>query len=119
MSCDWNIRCLDCAITLHFDDANHQDDLMRSLIRHAPAIAALLPLLEESRHGVELKTYYGVVDVKWLAEHAGHRLQAIDEYGRLDDQCHHNWTCVACSSSHKCERGLNHEGDHGPKALNR
>lgn len=85
MSCDWNVKCVDCDSVHPFCDANHRVDLMHSLIRHAAAVAALDPLMQESTVAVlELRTSFGVVDTAWFAEHAGHRLAPVSEYGDLD-----------------------------------
>lgn len=111
MSTDWNIRCVDCGVTEHFNDANHADDLMRALIAAAPAIAALAPLLRGN--DVRLTTYYGDVDADFFVQHAGHKLQPIDEYGRLDDQCHNSIKCD-CGYSRACVLKLKHEGDCSP-----
>lgn len=93
MSTDWNIHCVDCNSTHMFSDANHQEDLMRVLIRHRDAIASIAPLLAESRSDIEFGTHWGSIDASWFAEHKGHKLQPINEYGRLDDQCRESVPC--------------------------
>lgn len=114
MSCDWHVHCVDCNETHRFDDANHRDDLMRLLIKHADAIAAVAPLLAdpEARERLEFKTYYGSIDADWFAKHRGHQLRAIDEYGRLDTQCHGYFRCGNCDHDHACRLDRGHEGDH-------
>ena len=84
MSCDWNVHCKTCGDTHRFDDANHAVELMRALVKHASAIALLAPLFNEGVYDVELRTPYGWIDVAWFAQHAGHALVPIDEYGRTD-----------------------------------
>ena len=41
MSCSWDIVCVDCREHAGIDNANHADELMRILIRHQRAIAAV------------------------------------------------------------------------------
>jgi hypothetical protein len=85
MSCDWNIHCKTCHDTLEFGDANHATDLMRVLIKHAPAIAALAPLIDDPGTFYELELNAGRwrIDISWFAAHARHELVPIDEYGRF------------------------------------
>ncbi len=109
MSCDWNIKCLDCDETLHFNDANHQDKLMTDIIRHRDAIVAIAPLLKSG--DVELRTYYGQIDTDWFFKHRGHRLRPIDEYGALLGQCNERVTC-SCGAQHRCKLDVEHEGAH-------
>jgi hypothetical protein len=86
MSIDWNVHCLDCKATHKFEDANHQDHLMALLCKHADAIADLADLVVEAgENDIELKTWWGRVDVQWFKTHRGHRLVPISEYGELLD----------------------------------
>ncbi len=118
MSTDYNVYCKTCDDIHRFNDANHQDDLMRALVRHKAAIAALAPLLAEA--SVELVTPYGYVSADWFAQHAAHDLAVIDEYGRVpattcarcakpDEQCRAvfvNSTRLYCDAcAHHIERG--------------
>lgn len=54
------------------------------LIDHASDIAGLRPLLVDERccNQLELECYCGRIDVNWFAQHLGHELVAMDEYGR-------------------------------------
>lgn len=83
MSCDWNIYCRTCNATHDFLDANHKEDLMWHLIRHASSIAALAPLMEGDlfNGNLELRTFYGRIDSRWFRDHLGHDLVPISEYG--------------------------------------
>lgn len=104
MSEDWNVHCLDCNETEHFNDANHRDDLMAALCRHAKAIAALAPLFKDPGNwlgALEFRTSWGPVDVDWFVKHAGHRLVPISEYGGFMDQCPEYVDCV-CGRSQRC-----------------
>jgi hypothetical protein len=85
MSTDWNVHCRTCTDTHSFDDANHQEELMWLLIDHASAIAALAPLMEADRNlVVQFKAgRYGGIDTKWFANHLGHDLVPISEYGDI------------------------------------
>lgn len=87
MSTSWHIRCVTCGETNHFDESDHASETMRVLCDHAPAIAAIAPLVESSPVEIRLDTPHGEVDVAWFSRHAGHALVPIDEYGRLITQC--------------------------------
>lgn len=112
MSTDWNVHCVDCNSTSRFQDANHQDELMAHLCKHAAAIAGLADLQKDAGStNVELRTYYGLVDVSWFLEHRGHRLVPISEYGDLLTQCIEYVRCV-CGSMRRCTRDSGHDGEH-------
>jgi hypothetical protein len=109
MSTDWNVHCVDCNDTHGFNDANHEDKLMATLCKHADAIAALAPLLAEG--SVTLHTYWGDVDPRWFAQHKGHKLVPISEYGDLLTQCIEYVTCT-CGSMRRCTLDAGHKVDH-------
>lgn len=111
MSTDWNIKCLDCGDVHGFDDANHQDELMAHLCKHADAIANLAPLLADD-HSVEFRTYYGSIDAAWFVKHRGHKLWPVSEYGDLLGQCAEYVKCT-CGSMKRCTRDAGHAGSHG------
>jgi hypothetical protein len=116
MSTDWNIKCVDCDEIHHFDDANHQDDRMLLLIKHADAIAALAELSTELGDQLNFRLgysgCYGSIDPAWFRKHLGHNLMPIDEYGRMLDQCREHVYCGECKTRHRCGLKLNHEGEH-------
>lgn len=86
MSRDWNVACLDCKSVDRYNDANHREELMRAIAKNSSAIAALAPLMAELPHGdIELRTFYGSVDVDWHVRHNAHKLVIISEYGDLED----------------------------------
>jgi hypothetical protein len=84
MSCDWDVYCKTCHDALGLQDMNHNEILMWCLVRHATAIALLQPLMvEDPSCLIELKAgKWNVIHPSWFAEHLGHELVAIDEYGR-------------------------------------
>lgn len=123
MSCDWNIICLDCSKDGHseihrFNDANHQDAWMWTLIRHHEAIAALDDLNLEPKIEINFTLgfsgSYGRIDTAWFKRHLGHQLWPIDEYGRLDTQCQERVECNE-GHHHDCQLEQNHEGPHSSK----
>lgn len=115
MSTDWNVHCLDCNETHGFDDANHMDDTMASLCKHAAAIAALAPLLAAAG-AVRLEVeYHGRIDAAWFARHLGHRLVPISEYGDVLGQCAEYVACE-CGNTRRCKLEYGHAGEHDPKA---
>jgi hypothetical protein len=114
VSCDWDVWCVDCdeAVT-RFCDANHREELMAALVRHAPAIAALAPLVNDAdAYSIDLTTSWGRIDPASFAAHAGHKLKPRDEYGRWLDQCHGYVKCAdeRCGHQRQCSLKLGHEG---------
>lgn len=117
MSTDWNVHCVDCNDTHRFNDANHMDDLMWTLCKHADVIAGLAPLLASNRDDVELRTYWGRIDADWFAQHKGHKLVPISEYGDLATQCPEYVDCK-CGTTRRCTLEREHTGEHkaeGPR----
>jgi hypothetical protein len=119
VSTDWNVHCVDCNATHQFNDANHQDELMALLCKHADAIAGLAALTGAAGPtNVELRTYYGAIDVGWFVEHRGHRLVPVSEYGDLLTQCIEYVRCT-CGSMRRCTRDVGHDGDHNTEGPDR
>lgn len=87
MSCDWHIHCKTCDSTHEFYDANHEVKLMRLLIEHASAIAALAPLANDPKayNEIELKADRWTIDIGWFEQHARHELVPRNEYGGFDN----------------------------------
>lgn len=116
MSTDWDIFCVDCKTQHRFNDANHRADMMRAIIKHAPVIAALVPLFNERDiWSLELKTTYGRIDAQWFLEHLGHKLVPISEYGEIDGECGEYFQCDSCKTSRACQLEKGHGGNHARK----
>jgi hypothetical protein len=98
---------------------NHGDEQMLSWVRHAGAIASLLPMMRDHWSDVSLSTYQQAIDVSWFAEHVEHELAVIDEYDRLLDQCSHRVVCTGCQRQHNCFRKRDHEGACSPRETDR
>ncbi len=109
MSCDFHVYCRSCNSQHPFQDANHADRLMHTLIRHAPAIAALAPLLIESNEHIDVRVHYGPIDAAWFRNHLGHELVVRDEYGRIAGTCGKAFECSECQTRHYCRRSIEHE----------
>lgn len=115
MSCSYHIKCLDCDDELRFDNTNHKDDEMRVLIANAGLVADLAPVVRALGGwpaALTLGQNYGEIDTEWFAKHRGHRMQPIDEYGQLDDQCHERVQCASCVSQYPCWLKVGHVGAH-------
>jgi hypothetical protein len=118
VSCDWNIKCLDCNDVHTFSDANHEDALMRFLIKYADGIAALGDMFadpEFHHHCIDFRVSYGRIEADWFRKHLGHNLLPIDEYGTLDKQC---YQYVSCEFGHRhhCALDAGHDGACAGKA---
>ena len=118
MSHEWYVYCLTCQ-SRHDLGVNHGDEQMRVWVRHASAIGALLPLVQEHWSEVSLTSYDRHLDVRWFAEHHAHELTVIDEYGRVQDQCESRVACSGCGRQHDCYRTRNHEGPCSPREADR
>jgi hypothetical protein len=113
MSADWHVHCLDCNDTQTFDDAHHMQGTMAALCKNAEAIAALVPLIRDGGAlGLEVRNH-GEVDTQWFAQHLGHRLVPINEYGEALGECSERVDC-ACGSPMSCKREYGHVGEHDP-----
>ena len=131
MSCDWDVYCLDCKKEHGFDDANHDDKLMRELSKIGPQLKKLCelmaPLVALRKPPLNLYVNPSIVlnsnsdshahplIASWWIEHGDHRLIARDEYGRCDDECDFYFRCGECGSSKCCKRAKGHTGEHKDK----
>jgi hypothetical protein len=111
MSCNWDIKCVDCNERHHFHDMNHEERVMLALIRHAGAIAALDALASDPEAKVELVIAWRGwrVDTAFFKKHQGHHLRPIDEYGRLLGDCTERVECPSCGAVHPCKLPEGHE----------
>jgi hypothetical protein len=82
MSCDWDIYCKTCDDNHGFSDANHQEELMWSIIDHAKEISDLALLVTNSEE-VRLISFYGPLSPNWFVKHLGHELVTRNEYGEF------------------------------------
>ncbi len=102
MSRDFHVYCRSCDSEHPFNDANHADRLMAHLIKHAAAIAALVPLVDECPEMLTFRIYYGHIEPNWFAEHLGHELVVRDEYGEIlePEHCRESpsWRCQGSPS---------------------
>lgn len=119
MSCDWDVRCLDCKSDLGISNANHAVGLMRAIVAHAKVIGALVPFMKEADlagYFVDLTFGDGTrINAEWLAQHADHHLVPVDEYGVLDGACGVRVVCPECNRDDVCRLPKGHSGDHSCK----
>lgn len=118
MSCDWNIKCVECGDIHHFNDANHAEELMVNLIRNALTLAELHHHVSKldipwPAEGVTLKTAYGDVDFAFFRKHLGHTLRPFNEYGQYLGDCTSRYRCACCNSWLTCKKPEGHDGEHG------
>jgi hypothetical protein len=113
MSCYWHIQCLTCGVRNSFYNANHADRAMAIIVKHAKAIAALAPFLEEIDRETTIEfgiLNEGAIDVAWFAAHQDHDLRPINEYGQLFGQCVEYVECGSCDTRHHCKLDAKHDG---------
>lgn len=109
MSCSYHVWCRDCGEQNELY-AERDPGLVRSLVRHADLIAALVPATRES-YSLELRTVYGRVDPSWFAAHRGHRLVVRNEYGVIESLCPKLAQCPHCETRTRCVSSEGHEGE--------
>ena len=85
MSCDWDIRCMDCGEEAGIDNANHENVLMAELVQLADFLGEFGK--NEVIYDATLTANFVHVPLEFFAQHKGHKLQAINEYGQLDVVC--------------------------------
>lgn len=104
MSCDWDIRCVDCGADAGIDNANHGDDLMRAIVACAPELkTAIEKLWRYDRFlDIDLRISSHHVSLDFLVQHGGHRLRPVDEYGRFDTPCGATFRCPRCGVDVAC-----------------
>lgn len=125
MSCDWDVRCLDCEDNAGFDDSNHDVEAMRTLAKRGFELATLgraWLALEKSLEGergyfeprMKLRdaSYGWSINAIWWVQHGHHRLVAVDEYGQCDDECSERFECKTCHHTEWCKRVKGHDGEH-------
>jgi hypothetical protein len=83
VSRDFHVYCRSCDSEHAFSDANHASPVMAHLIKHAGAIAALVPLLDDCPENLTFRIYYGYIEPRWFKAHLGHELVVRDEYGEI------------------------------------
>lgn len=113
MSTNWYVHCLDCQDTHRFDGANHLDEEMATLCKHADAIAAIAPLIDEAGISIDLRTSVGNINPDWFVRHKRHKLIPINEYGAVLGQCATRVDC-GCGSRQRCTLNAGHDGPHDP-----
>lgn len=118
MSCDWDVRCMDCGEDLGVPDANNRDDVMRTLIGCADALATLgaaLIQVDNANQRTSIECEVSVsgyrFDPLWFAQHSGHKLRPVNEYGELDEQCG-EWVKCECGAQQRCKLDVGHDGEH-------
>lgn len=112
MSCDWDIKCVDCDVEAGIDNANHRMELMQSIVAHAKELHAFLKSAPELDCELHFDGYY--VPAKFFAEHGDHRLRPVDEYGHFDTPCSGRFFCAKCQQEFVCEdREHSHWPEHG------
>jgi len=112
MSTSYFIHCVTCRTTLEYEVSRFEMPLLRTLIRHRAAIAALAPLLEEAQGDIHLGDDRRGIRVSWFAEHQTHELVVMDEDDRIDGRCGDRYACHRCACRRFCNLPIGHDGEH-------
>jgi hypothetical protein len=105
MSCDWDIKCVDCDVAAGIDNANHQLELMQALIANAKELQEFLKALaaHEKIYSTELLLNGYYIPIDFFVAHGDHHLRPIDEYGCFDTPCQGAFLCPRCQQMVACE----------------
>lgn len=109
MSCNWDIRCVDCCEEASIADANHEVEIMHLLVQHAQELANLAGLVNAvnvpKNHVYDVSLYINnyYVPLEFFAKHGTHHLRPVDEYGRFDTPCKKPFKCGSCNKDVTCE----------------
>lgn len=103
MSCSWDIVCLNCDERAGIENANHEDELMRVLIKHRRALAMVGEMAAEL-WSLDLVANTHYVTPLFFREHEGHELRPISEYGTFDTICGRDFVCPTCQIWVVCDR---------------
>lgn len=120
MSTWYDVYCVDCKNHLGLREDGWQKQCA-DLIAARTALENLAPSLKVLEEGPF--PYWSEVRLKmgehnrlfagWFAEHQGHKLAVINEYGQLYPECMKRFTCCGrCESPwHYCRRPVDHDGE--------
>jgi hypothetical protein len=116
MSTYWDVCCLDCDAEsgLHL---NHGEDTCRELVRGRDGLAALAGF---GICDLELRVpgEIGFVQAQFYADHAGHVLAPVNEYGDIDGDCNElRSTGPHTTDGARCRLAEGHDGDHDFKTV--
>jgi len=103
VSCSWDVFCVDCRVSAGMDNTNHEDELMRTLIKHRRAVAAVGELAAEL-WSLDLVANTHYVPVLFFREHLDHVLRPISEYGTFDTTCGRDFVCPTCNDWVVCDQ---------------
>lgn len=95
MSCDWDIKCLDCGVEAGIC-ANHGDYAIKCLIEKGQAALTFLgkacPNAEISLMSFNIYSENGQnLACAWFAAHQNHELVPFNEYGETYDEYRAKW----------------------------
>ncbi len=115
MSCDYDVRCLECDAWLGLD-MNRGGWACEALIARRGALALLATSIAEVPDlDCDLAIYGHGFRADFFAEHQGpgHTLLVCDEYGRFSDECgEYVWEPHVCNFT--CRRPKGHTDYHAP-----
>jgi len=111
MSTSYDFYCHDChkESDMERSDTNHRYGLLVKLLEHKDAIAevaSIKGLYEEACLTVDQVW----IDFKFFAEHKGHKLGVISEYGEIVGMC--GWEAQSRKEYFSCNLPPGHEGEH-------
>ncbi len=81
MSTYWDIQCVDCNSWAGMQDTNHLDDPLKGLIKHRAVIESIAAIVNDLWEVDFRIGYQQTVPLHWFADHKGHSLALVNEYG--------------------------------------
>ena len=109
MSINWDLYCIDCAMTLRTEGSNHAESELVRLWEQREILAGL-----DKLNWLDLASWrVSPWDLaKFAQRHATHNVRPRNEYGDLLGQCSRSSVCQTCGHSSPCKLDDGHEGEH-------
>lgn len=121
MSCHWKYECTACGESFDPEDrSNHQSEVMASILAARPELEqAGLALMKAPGLLAALRDFFGTewssALLAWFAEHAGHPVRLVDEYGLVHGTCGERLEGGETGYRY-CALPPEHQGGHDPEA---
>ncbi len=88
MSRKWNIKCIPCGDALRLGESSDQyEEAAVAIVMATEALAAFGAALPGALVAGETFGLTGSLQAAWFTKHSGHDVVAVDEFGRVSDDC--------------------------------
>jgi hypothetical protein len=108
MSTDYGFKCINCDEYKIIDNFR-SPALLRTIVDNAHVIHLVHDL--GVRVGIEFYDTEEAFTFLFKHKDRGHRVEPVDEYGRLVGQCYMHVKCVCCGAERPCLLRAKHDGN--------